>query len=696
MHEVIRLKPKSLKIIVPIVIVLTALLVVMVGSIGATSTLDSHRFHSTPDPEATPQVGAEASRISDPTYFRDVEPIFQQNCAACHTEGGIGYATFDLNNLDLISDPVSAAYIADLVGIGYMPPWPPGENSLPMQHERTLTQDEIALIARWAANGAPMGDPETRQTAPPATNIPQLEPDRVLTMSEPYTPSGELLDDYRCFLVDPEFNEDRLVTGMDFQPSNTEIAHHALFFIADEAMIEEAQRLEGQDGRPGWSCFGGPGLATAQRNRNLDPQALTAALDAQGVSLVTLTQALNAHREAHPRASLDMPALQEILSELGVDVQQLIADIGIDVADVTASGMVNSIGGWVPGSVPVVSPENTGIHVPAGSQIIIQMHYNLYYSMGSDQSTLLLETEPFNEDMTALSTPSLLAPVEIPCPEGAEGADCQRPNRGARTSNALLAVCDQTLDTYANNTAENAYGYCDYPISYEGWIIGLGPHMHELGKATRIVLNPDTPEATTLIDIPDWDFHWQGQYSLVQPVELKPGDTLRVECWWDNSEGDRYVVWGEGTQDEMCFHFTRILVREPGKTLADYGFDMPGAMHGHAHHHHEQVEVSDDMAIPSVDLSVTQTDAGGYYVQLAVQNFDFAPEAVDSAHVPGQGHAHLYVNGEQVARLYSTEHYLETVPAGEVELRVTLNANDHRIYAHHGDIIEARVTLSGP
>ena len=130
------------------------------------------------------------------------------------------------------------------------------------------------------------------------------------------------------------------------------------------------------------------------------------------------------------------------------------------------------------------------------------------------------------------------------------------------TSNSLLAVCGQTLDTYADNTAENAYGTCDYPITFDGWLLSVGPHMHELGKATRIILNPDTPDETILIDIPNWDFHWQGQYSFEEPVALVEGDVLRLECWWDNSKGDRYVVWGEGTQDEMCFNFTRFLRQE--------------------------------------------------------------------------------------------------------------------------------------
>ena len=51
------------------------------------------------------------------------------------------------------------------------------------------------------------------------------------------------------------------------------------------------------------------------------------------------------------------------------------------------------------------------------------------------------------------------------------------------------------------------------------------------------------------------DFHWQGQYLFVEPLQIARGDVLRMSCVWDNSLSDdpRYVVWGEGTSDEMCF-----------------------------------------------------------------------------------------------------------------------------------------------
>ena len=84
--------------------------------------------------------------------------------------------------------------------------------------------------------------------------------------------------------------------------------------------------------------------------------------------------------------------------------------------------------------------------------------------------------------------------------------------------------------------------------------VGVTLHMHTLGTSGTVTLNPGTPREQVLLDIPEWNFHWQGFYWYEQPIVLRRGDVLRVTCTWDNtlSEQPKYVVWGEGTQDEMC------------------------------------------------------------------------------------------------------------------------------------------------
>lgn len=674
-------------------------------------------LHGTPDPNATPDTDPHGGSVENPTYYADVEPILVQNCMSCHVEGEIGYAFFPMDDINAITDPLNADYIAFVTGIDYMPPWPLGEQSLPMNYERSLTAEEKAILATWAENGAPLGDEADRNIDGIVPDVPDMREDLVLQLPE-YTPNQNLTDDYRCFLVDPGFTEDTYLTGTHLIPGNTEIAHHSIYFVVSEAEVEMALERDGADGRPGWPCYGGPGLTRRGGNAalglgNIDQQDLVAAITAQGGDIAAIISDLQAIRE-NPSASAasDVSVIGEVLTNNGIDIQLLLADLNVDVAAATNSGMSGGIGGWVPGGVPVLAPENSGLLVPAGSQLVIQMHYNTLADDGSDQSTMLLQIEEASDNMTAIISRPFLAPVEIPCPAGLDSPECDRANQDNATSDGLMGICGQTLDFYAENTAENAYSMCDYTMSTDGWIISMGPHMHEIGKAARITLNPDTPEETILIDIPEWDFHWQGSYDFETPVTIERGDTLRVECWWDNSDGERYVVWGEGTQDEMCFHFHRFLPKIGDATLADYGFtpdDTGMAMdmdshdhsthdhgeHDHGEHNHETlVELSADAPIPAVEMTVTPTASGGYFVQLDVENFDFAPEAVDGAHVEGQGHAHLYVNGEKITRLYSEEYFIDSLPAGAVEIRVTLNTNDHSTYALDGAPIEAVVNLS--
>ncbi len=75
-------------------------------------------------------------------------------------------------------------------------------------------------------------------------------------------------------------------------------------------------------------------------------------------------------------------------------------------------------------------------------------------------------------------------------------------------------------------------------------------------------MNKGTPGARRVLDIPVWDFDDQATTPLAEPVPVAPGDTLTVTCHHDQAlrerlpafEGqpERYVVWGEGTTDEMC------------------------------------------------------------------------------------------------------------------------------------------------
>jgi hypothetical protein len=78
--------------------------------------------------------------------------------------------------------------------------------------------------------------------------------------------------------------------------------------------------------------------------------------------------------------------------------------------------------------------------------------------------------------------------------------------------------------------------------------------MHTHGTSARFDIHRGG-EATNkecMLDIPSWDFHWQGAYPFKTAKTFNPGDTLYLECHFDNSKGTTDLNWGEGTGDEMC------------------------------------------------------------------------------------------------------------------------------------------------
>ena len=125
--------------------------------------------------------------------------------------------------------------------------------------------------------------------------------------------------------------------------------------------------------------------------------------------------------------------------------------------------------------------------------------------------------------------------------------------RRGNTANALHLLCGAL--------PVGPVQHCDRTIERPATLRAVAGHMHLLGKSITIEVNPGTPRARTVLDIPVWDFDNQGSRP-VDAVPLRRGDTVRVTCEHDpglrdvlpafDGQPERYVVWGEGTTDEMC------------------------------------------------------------------------------------------------------------------------------------------------
>ena len=207
--------------------------------------------------------------LAQPNYSKDISRIYQAKCQICHRDGDV--APFSLNNYD---DAVTWAFdTRRVVSTGAMPPWKPVAGYGEFRDNYSLTPDEKQAILDWIANGMDQGDPADLPDPPANTSVWGLgDPDIQLTIPQSYTPPMGS-DVYRCFVLpDTGLTTDTFFSAIDVRAGNRQIVHHVIIFTDTTGT---AAKLDGQDGSPGYSCFGGPGIP-------VDTSNILAALDALG------------------------------------------------------------------------------------------------------------------------------------------------------------------------------------------------------------------------------------------------------------------------------------------------------------------------------------------------------------------------------------------------------------------------------
>ena len=345
-------------------------------------------------------------------------------------------------------------------------------------------------------------------TVPPAAPLRAGERFQTLSMERPYLPKPPTTgstDDYRCFLVDPHFTSTTFLTGSQFLPQNADVVHHAIFFRVPAAQVAEAKNLDAAAPGDGWTCFGGTGIG--------GPRSQT---------------------------------------------QQL--------------RNAPWVAAWAPGGTESMASPGTGTLMEAGSQLVMQVHYNLLATGGkateTDKSSLRIRLAPGNAKLEPLLTNLLPAPVELPCPPGETGRLCDRDlavfdvmrrfgDDSGYTVAGLSLLCNDGKPVAPASTQ-----HCDRTVREPMVVRAAAGHMHLLGRSITVELNPGTPKARLILDVPAYNFDDQGARKLPEPVAVKPGDVMRVTCTHDatlrsklpelQTLKPRYVVWGEGTSDEMC------------------------------------------------------------------------------------------------------------------------------------------------
>lgn len=312
----------------------------------------------------------------------------------------------------------------------------------------------------------------------------------------PHAPAGAT-DDYHCTLVNPHVTHNSYIISSHFFPNSAEV-HHAILFLVPPGLARTAEA--DNVGGKGWSCFG---------------------------------------ESALPHTSL---------------------------ADISNTPWLTA---WAPGHGADVEPIGTGVPFPKGSLVVMQEHYNLLVGDKPVRSKLELDTVPETTPLDPLNLDLLPAPPNVPCPTGATGPLCSRTaelaNLGQRFGESAV-IFDDTIERICgenpNDPPVGDTASCTWPLGDSGYIVRLGVHMHLLGVSMKFVLDPGTPQARTLLDVPDYNFHYQRSYNLAKAVPIKPGDRVQVTCTYNPSLEQtvpilrrvppHFVVWGDGSTDEMC------------------------------------------------------------------------------------------------------------------------------------------------
>ena len=103
----------------------------------------------------------------------------------------------------------------------------------------------------------------------------------------------------------------------------------------------------------------------------------------------------------------------------------------------------------------------------------------------------------------------------------------------------------------------------------------------------------------------------------------------------------------------------------------------------------------DGRSAPTLEVVITKDMMSGYNINIKAKGFKWAPQRASMAHRAGEGHAHIYVDGIKVGRVYGSRYHLSTsqlnLKPGTHKIKVDLNGNDHIPYTYNGKLIAKTV-----
>jgi hypothetical protein len=171
---------------------------------------------------AFPERGKDHARIS---FVKDVAPILEAKCVACHQEGGIG--PFAMTSYEMVKG--FSPMIREVIRTDRMPPYNADPHVGKFSDDRNLSAAEIKTLVHWIEAGAPRGDGKdplvaVRHVAP---EWPLGKPDLILSIPEYRIPASGVVDYQRPMTVNP-LTEGRWIRASTVKPGDRQAVHHVL------------------------------------------------------------------------------------------------------------------------------------------------------------------------------------------------------------------------------------------------------------------------------------------------------------------------------------------------------------------------------------------------------------------------------------------------------------------------------------
>jgi len=430
-------------------------------------------------------------------YYSDVRPLIETKCVGCHSDAGVSFS---------LEDPELAysmrAAIALAVSQRRMPPWLAEPGHQQYLHDPSLTPDELRLIAAWAEQGYPKGEPHGTAAAVPSDAHRHFAADLTLEVmaGEAYLPNQSRKDDYRCFVIDWPLEQPAYITGFRALPGNLRVAHHLVLFAVEPHVADRFKALDAAEEGLGYQCFGG---AVPDRLGDRDERA--------------------AYERDHPNGVRELNDANFWLAH------------------------------WAPGMDGYEFPQGTGILMQPGMVVIAQMHYYASFAPGESDAGSKMQFQLSD----SVEKPALHLPLTNDgWLYGAENGSLVVPPGGKARYEVTAA-----FDGIAEYVARYAQVAPESIRALEVHSANL--HMHRFGAAGVVSLIDPNGRKDTLLAIPRWDLNWQRDFTFVEPKVVPrrrfARTHLAVECAYDNYTSAP-VYGGFGSDDEMCFNFSYVAI----------------------------------------------------------------------------------------------------------------------------------------